>query len=565
MIPTTMHWIWFGQQAMPAAYQDYIARAKALHPSWTHKVWTDADVEGFETIGKIRAAKTFAGKADIARLEILWREGGVYLDCDIEVLRALDPLLALGRMVVCHEDADFAMHCTNSFIAAVPNHPAMRRGIDAILQLDPNAGPPNKVTGPFLLRRVLGDDFVLLPTAAFYPYNWNEPESVLAQRDLSYTFAIHRWAGSWLSTEQHVLKAADYAKHGYLMDACQKLDAILDEQPEHREALQCYGYAKFGVITKLADMLHRLADNNPEFLYDLGVAFRSLGSAEAVLHTIEGASRTAERTVQSAAVPPVHAAASQATTSQASAAHAAAAYEADQLKADEVAQRIARMKSQLVFRHGTDDDKFVIPELIDQDMFHFGTIAKLAPQGRAAIVDCGAHIGVFSSLCAEHMTNAVVHSFEPQPDNHALLAQNAARYGGRVVAHAEAVGLTEGTFPLYRDGCEVDGHTGRWTMTPAEGDIATIDHVDVKVRDLNRFLREIEEPLFLVKFDLEGFEAEILAGLDMDVLSRIGVLVIEEHHCAIDHARIQKAGFQLGFRPFNSPRHYVYVNPRALS
>lgn len=142
---------------------------------------------------------------------------------------------------------------------------------------------------------------------------------------------------------------------------------------------------------------------------------------------------------------------------------------------------VQRIKHGLRFREGSDDDRFVIPELLDMNMFQFDKLARLAPAGPVIVVDCGAHIGVFSMLAAAYLARAEIHAFEPQPESFELLEANARRSGGgRIVVHCEAVGFEPGSLPLYRNGTGSDGFTGRWSMTPEAGDLAVIDRVEVE-------------------------------------------------------------------------------------
>lgn len=86
----------------------------------------------------------------------------------------------------------------------------------------------------------------------------------------------------------------------------------------------------------------------------------------------------------------------------------------------------------------------------------------------------------------------------------------------------------------------------------------------MEVIDLFAFLRSCKLPIFMLKLDLEGFEADVLARMPLVLLSRISLLVLEEHHRPIDHARLASAGLTLWFQPLGSPRHFVYVNLPAL-
>lgn len=544
MIPKKLHWIWVGGAPMPQEYASYIERAQALHPDWSCRIWRDEDLEGFVTLDRIHEAATLAGKADIARYEVLAREGGVYLDCDMELLRPLDPLLEIADLVVCNEDEHIDRYCSIGFIAAVPAHPVLCRMVEALLDTDPNAGPVNETTGPFFFARHLGRSHAALPTSAFYPYHYSESPDVLANRNLSSSFGVHHWGGSWLPSSKQAALATKDAAGGRFQAAAQRLVEILKQEPTEAAAKVAYGRVAYQTICELSDFLRLEPQVGDEFFADLGSALFKAGSYESLLEGVVKARSAIEQVARAAqpqqTQPPV----------------VASPVDTPRVR--------ATLKSRLQTRTGTDDDKWVVPELVDQDMYRLTELAKLAPDSQVSILDCGAHIGVFSSLCAEYFPYAQVHAFEPQPDNYGMLVQNTACYGGRVKPHQVAVGTESGILSLYKQGKPEDGFTGRWSLTP-EDDQPGQEHVDVQVIDLEGFISRLDAPVFMMKIDLEGFEAKILSTLSSKALSNIGILIIEEHHLAIDHQRIRQAGHQLVFHPLGSDRHFVYINSAALA
>lgn len=549
MIPKKLHWIWVGSKPMPAQYVKFIERAKAMHPGWECRVWRDEDFRGFEAERRIREARSMAGRADIARYEILLREGGIYLDCDIELLRPLDALLGIADMVVCNEDAHIDKYCSIGFIAASAGHPVLRQMVNALLSTDPNSGPPNHVTGPYFFGRHLGCNHAVLPTQAFYPYLYNESSVVLEHRDLSGSFGIHHWGGSWLDGSLRVDKAIKEIQSGAYSVAFDTLRGVLRDEPDNQSALEVVGTLVFKAVCQMAEFLKLQPDPTSGFMVDLGAAYRKAGSFELLFERVE---KVRDSVGQAAVNASAGGGTAIATDSQNT--------EGVRLS-DSVAVR-RNLKERLVTRSGTDDDKWVVPELVDLDMYRFEELAKLAPNGEVSVIDCGAHIGVFSSLCAEFFPHAIVHAFEPQPDNYSLLVSNTGLYQGRVKAMQAAVGVESGRLSLHKQGGVSDGFTGRWSMVPEDG--GGQDSVEVDVIELRDYIRQLDKPVFLMKMDLEGFEAMILSHLTQQDLSQIGILVIEEHHVPIDHGHIRAAGHKLVFNPLGSDRHYVYINMETL-
>ena len=185
--------------------------------------------------------------------------------------------------------------------------------------------------------------------------------------------------------------------------------------------------------------------------------------------------------------------------------------------------------------------------------------ASMEPQIRSAVLDCGAHIGVFSLMIASFCDNIDIHAFEPCVENADLLITNVADCT-HIFPHIQAVGWTDSTMNLFRQGTESDGFTGRWTLIPPDKHVQVSQQVEVI--DLNRFVLSLNQPVFVLKMDMEGFEAMVIETLSPEVLEKIKILIVEEHHVPVNHERLQYHGFSLDFNPRGSDRHFVYVNSR---
>src|SRR3989304_7074551 len=93
-IPETFHLIWLGS-AVPQGYFELQDQIKKFHPHATVKLWTDQEAKTYPMINRIAFDQSinYGEKSDIWRYEILYNEGGVYLDGDFEMLQSLQPLL----------------------------------------------------------------------------------------------------------------------------------------------------------------------------------------------------------------------------------------------------------------------------------------------------------------------------------------------------------------------------------------------------------------------------------------------------------------------------------------
>lgn len=98
MIPKVIHYCWFGRKPIPAEYQSYIKSWKKYLPDYEIKEWNEDnyDVNCIPFSKEAYGVKKFAYVSDYARLKVLYENGGVYFDTDVEVIRSMDDLMANG-------------------------------------------------------------------------------------------------------------------------------------------------------------------------------------------------------------------------------------------------------------------------------------------------------------------------------------------------------------------------------------------------------------------------------------------------------------------------------------
>lgn len=90
-IPKVIHYCWFGKGEKPPIVQDCIKSWKEYCPEWCIVEWNESnfDVNCCEYTKEAYAKKKWAFVSDVARLIILYENGGVYLDTDVELTASL--------------------------------------------------------------------------------------------------------------------------------------------------------------------------------------------------------------------------------------------------------------------------------------------------------------------------------------------------------------------------------------------------------------------------------------------------------------------------------------------
>ena len=96
MIPKIIHYCWFGRGEMPNLVKQCIASWHRHMPDWEYRLWNEDNFD-IKTaplyVKEAYTAKKYAFVSDYVRLWALEREGGLYLDTDVEVSMSFDSLL----------------------------------------------------------------------------------------------------------------------------------------------------------------------------------------------------------------------------------------------------------------------------------------------------------------------------------------------------------------------------------------------------------------------------------------------------------------------------------------
>jgi lipopolysaccharide transport system ATP-binding protein len=138
------------------------------------------------------------------------------------------------------------------------------------------------------------------------------------------------------------------------------------------------------------------------------------------------------------------------------------------------------------------------------------------------VLDIGANIGYYTVLFASWVgPTGVVHAFEPDPDNFALLNINTLDFqkNGNVHLHAVALGETSGTANLFRSKDNIGMHR-LYDSVCCDG-----SSVEVPVYLGDKFALD---PIDLIKIDIEGFELFALNGLKNTVTNSPNLKILTE-------------------------------------
>lgn len=210
-IPKKLHAVWYG--GPPPA--DVLARLTAwrtLHPGFELKVWDETNSPlHVPYLHNALRLRNYANASNFTRLWALWREGGIYLDTDVDLVQTLDPLIGLPCFLGFESRPGASDLCVNNAVlGAAPRHPFIAACVRFLLSNYDGSEPAN-LSSPVLTTQILREHGLitygeqrlepigvqLLPRECFYPYGFDEPEPAPGSPAHPRTLAIHRWHKTW--------------------------------------------------------------------------------------------------------------------------------------------------------------------------------------------------------------------------------------------------------------------------------------------------------------------------------------------------------------------------------
>ena len=108
MIPKKIHYCWFGGKPLNKLGRKCLKSWKKYFPDYEIIEWNESnfDFNCCQYVKEAYEAKKWAFVSDYARYKILYEQGGIYFDTDVEVLKSFDDILEKGAFMGC-ENTDY--------------------------------------------------------------------------------------------------------------------------------------------------------------------------------------------------------------------------------------------------------------------------------------------------------------------------------------------------------------------------------------------------------------------------------------------------------------------------
>ena len=215
MIPKKIHYCWFGKNPLPSDVKKCIQSWKKYCPDYEIIEWNENnfDVTCNKFVKQAYEAKKWAFVSDYARLKVIYDNGGIYLDTDVELLRSLDTLLK-NNCYFPTQQVDKNINTGLGF-GAVKGHKIIGEMLDSYNYIKFDENNLDSIICPIIntdilkkhgfvfsenIQKIKNIDTTIYPPKYFDPLSPGNAED-LTDKD---TYSIHHYSASWTSKSKRL-------------------------------------------------------------------------------------------------------------------------------------------------------------------------------------------------------------------------------------------------------------------------------------------------------------------------------------------------------------------------
>lgn len=215
MIPKKIHYCWFGGNPLTPLALKCINSWKKFFPDYEIIEWNEDnfDVNSIPYTEQAYREKKYAFVSDYARFKILYEEGGIYFDTDVEVIKSFDDIIAKGPFMGCELKNPLQGVAPGLGLGIEQKHPLYKDIIDSYQDLvfikpdgTHNLKTVVKYVTEILINAGLHDTETIqcIEGIFIYPYDYFNPfdNNTGILKVTINTHSIHWFAKSWLNSNK---------------------------------------------------------------------------------------------------------------------------------------------------------------------------------------------------------------------------------------------------------------------------------------------------------------------------------------------------------------------------
>ncbi|MBR6778573.1 MAG: glycosyl transferase [Clostridia bacterium] len=211
MIPKVIHYIWLGGNPLPKIAEKCIESWKKFCPDYEMKRWdeTNIDVNKYEFTKDAYQAKKYAFVSDVFRTEILYNEGGVYFDIDVELLKSIENIITGVDCVMGFETSNLLN--PGLFIASKKGNEDLKNILEVYKTLKFDINNLLNITVCEVFTKYYAkqgliniDKTQTIGKTMFYSSEYFSPIDVITSKKkiTKNTYSIHWYNASWYTPKQ---------------------------------------------------------------------------------------------------------------------------------------------------------------------------------------------------------------------------------------------------------------------------------------------------------------------------------------------------------------------------
>lgn len=217
LIPKKLHYCWFGGKPLPDNYKRYMESWYKFCPDYEIIEWNESnyDVSKCQYMWDAYQKKMWGFVSDYARLDVVYHNGGIYLDTDVELIRCVDDLLYQKGFAGFEDDEHVAIGLG---FGAIKGFPLLKEMLlyyeklnfhneDGSLNL---TGIPIYITDILKKNGLVADgNYQTIGDMTIYPAKVLAGKCMYTMRTVikPQTYAIHHYDGSWATERARRINA----------------------------------------------------------------------------------------------------------------------------------------------------------------------------------------------------------------------------------------------------------------------------------------------------------------------------------------------------------------------